>query len=649
MLASRTERQVAGSLAPLAAAGYTFLHDRGWPGSRSRAQIDHLLIGPGGLFIVDTKAWADVEIVLDRIFRGQADVTDELAGLADVGWRAEAEMAEIGLAPNEVHVLVVLAGRAMPPTRVAGVTVVGERGAAKHINSHGRRLTDAQVEKVLVRTLAYFPVLDTATHAVDTSIVDRPLPEAPPEPLIEMSEVTNVLLAGLTASPIEEWMAFLHPGQAKLVRRSFNGPARIRGAAGTGKTVVGLHRAAYLAKLNGGRILVTTFVKTLPDVLGNLMIRMAPSAASQIEFASVHAFAMQLLRQRGIRVNVNGQEAELAFYEAWRRAGSGGPLASVDPNPRYWREEIDYVIKGRGLTRFEQYADLARTGRQKKVVTDLRRHAWKLFVAYEEELRRRKVHDFNDLILRAEASVRENPLQGYTAVIIDEAQDLTCAMIRFLHLLVGDADDGLTLIGDGQQSIYPGGFTLTEAGISISGRGVVLSTNYRNTREIAEFASAVIDGDEFADIEGEPTRNDITGDIPRTGSAPVSARFATRAEHDRSLLAHLAGLPCARGDVAVLCLTTQGVRDVIRVLTDAGVPTCELTEYKGLPVDAVKVGTIKRAKGLEFAQVILPRVLPVLMEPGRREDDDEAMTIHRRELYVGMTRARDGLWVGICA
>ena len=647
MIAHRTERHVAASLAPLSAAGYSFLHDRGWPGARSRAQIDHVLVGPGGLFIVDTKAWADVEIAAGRIFRGQADVTDDLEGLADVGYGTEAVMAELGLAPGEVHVVVVLAGRDMKPTEVGGVVVVGERRAAVHINSYGRRLTDAQVNTVLSAALNHFPVLGSAPAALDASIPEPVLAESAPEPLLEIEDVTEILLAGLMAAPIEDWMAFLHPSQAKLVRRGFNGPARIRGAAGTGKTVVGLHRAAYLARSQRTKVLVTSFVRTLPDVLGNLLARLAPDAVERVEFVGVHAFARRLLSARGTRVNVDTSEVDSAFSAAWLRIGAGNALAAADQNPHYWKDEIGYVIKGRGLTRFEQYADLVRTGRRRALGIDLRREVWNLFQAYESELRKRNVHDFADVILKAEASLRATPLEEYGGVIIDEAQDLTCAMVRMLFLLVGDKADGLTLIGDGQQTIYPGGFSLTEAGVSIAGRGVVMTTNYRNTREIVEFASAVVAGDEFADIEGDVRGRDAIGDVPRSGPTPVSRRFTDRASHDAELVAYFSGLVCPPGDVGVLCLTSQVVRDAKRALSAAGIPVLELEEYRGSPVNAVKVGTIKRAKGLEFKHVLLPRVPPALLDSA--DSDDEATTIHRRELYVGMTRARDGLWVGVCA
>lgn len=647
MLASRTERQVAGSLAGLTSQGYVFLHDRGWPGSRGRAQIDHVLVGPGGLFIVDTKAWKGVQVEGGRISRDQEDVTDELTALAGVGESTQDAMAEIGLAPGEVHVVVVLAGYSYEATDVGSVVVVGEKRAALHILSHGHRLSAFVVNSVLAAAIEHFPVLGQAPTELDLTIRPPVMPESEPEPLLSIDDVNEALLACALAEPIESWMAFLHPTQAKLVRRSFSGPSRIRGAAGTGKTVVGLHRAAYLARTQPKQVLVTSFVKTLPDVLSELMRRLAPESVDKVEFVGVHAFALRLLGERGIRMNVKQSEAELAFASVWREFGMPGPLAKIDHDQRYWRDEISKVIKGRGLATFDDYANLARTGRRRALNLDQRRAVWRLFVEYENALIARGISDFDDVILRAEASLRARPLERYGAVIIDEAQDLTCAMVRMLHLLVGDAPDGLTIIGDGQQSIYPGGFTLAEAGVSIQGRGVIMTTNYRNTREIVEFAARAVEGDEIADIDGGVQARDEVDEVERSGPPPELERFKSRREHNRSMLDRLGRAECARGDIGILSLTTWGVEESLRVLKEAGIPAVKLADYKGVAVDAVKVGTIKRAKGLEFKTVLLPQVKPEWIDGAALED--EAQVIHRRELYVGMTRARDDLWVGVCA
>jgi superfamily I DNA/RNA helicase len=519
-------------------------------------------------------------------------------------------------------------------------------------------MTEAQVSTVLGAALQHFPVV--GAPAPLAAVVREPVLEAAPsqvdlDALMTEQEVADVLLEGLLAEPIEEWMAFLHPDQAKLVRRSFNGPARIRGAAGTGKTVVGLHRAAYLARAKPeGKILFTTFIRTLPDVMRNSLARMAPEVVDRVEFRGVYEFAGSILSERGISSKLDSKTVKTAWWDAWRVASA--PLKTIDSKPEYWKEEIDYVIKGRGLTQFEQYADSARIGRKRRLTIDQRREVWALYREYEQQLEKLGIHDFADRILATERTLREQPLEGYSAVIVDEAQDLSCAMVRMLWSLVGDEPDAFTLIGDGQQTIYPGGYTLAEAGISLAGRGVVLDINYRNTAEILQAAARIVDGDEFTDIEGADQLGDGIQRVSRHGTPPMFARFDTDAAHDEALVLRVRAVTreigTGLGDVAVLCRTKAQAASATRALTAAGMPTVQLTDYHGVQVESVKIGTIKRAKGLEFKQVLLPRVNASLLTPSAVRDPDGSESLlerherDRRELYVGMTRARDGVWIG---
>ncbi|MDQ1543333.1 MAG: hypothetical protein QOK08_971 [Actinomycetota bacterium] len=657
MAAAESEKRIARLLAPLTAHGHFLLPDRQWPGSR-RAQVDLVVVGPGGVFIVDTKWWKDVMVAGGRVYRDQDDVTDEFDGLADLAYGTEAALAAVGLAPGEVRSVVVLAGRSGIEESVGTVDVVGEGDIVRYIVRHGKRMSDAQVDTVLGAALQHFPVV--GAPAPVAAVVREPVLDATPaevdvDALMTEQEVKAVIYEGLLAEPIEEWMAFLHPDQAKLVRRSFNGPARIRGAAGTGKTVVGLHRAAYLARAKPeGKILFTTFVRTLPDVMRNTLKRMAPDVAERVEFRGVYELAGSVLSDRGISSKLDSKRVKTAWWDAWRAASA--PLKTIDSKPDYWKEEIDYVIKGRGLTRFDQYADSARIGRKRRLTIDQRREVWALYREYEQQLEKQGIHDFADRILATERTLREQPLAGYSAVIVDEAQDLSCAMVRMLWSLVGDEPDAFTLIGDGQQTIYPGGYTLAEAGISLSGRGVVLDINYRNTAEILQAAARIVDGDEFTDIEGADQLGDGTQRVSRHGSSPEFARFETDAVHDEALVAHIRAVTreigTGVGDVAVLCRTKAQAASATRALAAAGLPTVQLTDYDGEPIDAVKIGTIKRAKGLEFKQVLLPRVDASLLTPSAVRDPDGSESLlerherDRRELYVGMTRARDGVWVG---
>ncbi len=651
--AARTEKQTALLLSSLASVGYTLLEDRHWPGSR-RSQVDLVLIGPGGLFIVDTKAWSDVTITGGRIFRGQDDATDELCTLSNLVQDTQDDLAMIGLAPGEVRCIAAMACQHAVDAWVEDIHVVSQRDVVSVISRHGVRLTAAQVQEVVSRAEQLFgPCREPAPIATVIPAPVMPLdPEQVQEALITIDEVHAALLEVVMAKPIEDWMSFLHPQQARLVRRSFPGPSRIRGPAGTGKTVVGLHRAAYLARTRPGRILVTTYVRTLPQVLHSLLGRLAPEVVDRVEFSGVHSFARKILTDRGVEFRLDQKAADDAFAAAWLKVGARSVLGASAQGVRYWREEVDNVLKGRGITSFDTYATLTRTGRRFPLPIGLRREVWRLYEAYDQGLRDRHAIDFADLVLMAEESLRVEPMTDYAAVIVDEAQDLSCAMVRLLHSLVGDIPDGFTLIGDGQQSIYPGGYTLAEAGISVAGRGVVLDVNYRNTAQIVSFAQALVAGDTYVDIEGVAARGDVPSSIARNGPEPTIVDCTGLAEVNLRMVERVREVvrdgATGMGDVAVLCATKSSARSAAAALSRAGLPIIDLEHYDGAPVDAVKIGTVKRAKGLEFKQVLVPDIRR--SQTGAPKDDEaehERWDLRQRELYVAMTRARDGLWVGI--
>jgi len=648
-------QRLARTLIELEPLGYSLLADRRHADAE-RAGIDLVLVGPSGVVLVDAKAWPQATIAGGRVWRGDDDATPEIERLADLLHRTQGELAEIGLAPGEVHAIVAFTGVDVPRTELLGVTLLADTAAVGEIARLGPRLSPTRVAEVRTALEQLFPPLNTGpvTLPVAPSPVHPLVPANPPT----AQQIHEALLEGLRHAPIEDWMAFLDPEQARLVCRSFNGPSRIRGAAGTGKTVVALHRAAYLARATGGPVLVTTFVRTLPAVLQSLLHRMAPDVVGRVEFRSVHGFAAELLAARGSRLDVDAELASRLFDEVWRRQGLDGPLGAIDPAARYWYEEVSAVLKGRGLTRFEQYAGLARHGRRRPLTIEQRAAVWELYVAYENALRTREIADWQDLILEAHAALQEQPLDKYRAVIVDEVQDFSPLMIRMLHSLVGDIPDGLNLIGDGQQTIYPGGATLAEAGVSIAGRAVVLTTNYRNTAEIAQFAGLLVEGDRHTDIEGATTGADAAR-APRRGPRPVYTVFPSRAVHDRSLVERVrrivadaaeSGREVRLGDIGVLALYAWHAQEAAEALAEAGIPTIDLATYDGTSTDAVKVGTIKRAKGLEFAEVLVVRTPSYLVQGGGAALDDaaaERTTLQRRELFVGMTRARDGLWVGV--
>ncbi|GHF36034.1 DNA helicase [Streptomyces mashuensis] len=687
--ASEGERRVAAQLLMLTGRGWHLLVDRRWPGTRA-ANVDMLLVGPGGVFVIDVKTWrAAPEAAGGRLTAGRQPRDGEVRKLLAVTRVTEAALAPLGLSPVAVQPLMVFSGRSFDAA-LGRVRLLGEREVAPALLTERVRLSAAMVRVVAAHLETVFPAYETSSAGpapAGTPSAAGPLPPAPVAPvapvtplpiraaahdedaLFDVGALRDAAAKAARRGPIEQWMTFLHPDQVALVRRNWSGPARIGGPAGTGKTVVALHRAAHLAQRTTGRILYVTFASNLPRVQRTFLRTMSPAVVGRVEFRSLHAWARAFLEERGIAHRLHGGRAEDAFSRAWVRRGRDSVLSALDPSPRYWREEIDCVIKGRGITSFEEYATLRRHRRRAALRRPHREAVWELYEEYERLRTERGVHDFNDILTLALAEASARPGRSpYAAVIADEVQDLTLVGVRLLHALVGDAPNGLLLVGDGQQAVYPGGYRLSDAGIDVRGdRGQVLRTNYRNAKAILDAALAVVADDAFEDIDGSrlagrrdihPTYHD--GQVTRAVFTDPQAR-------DAALLDALR----ARGraswpDSAVLCRSQRDVGRYRRLLERAGIPVCALERYDGRPVAGVKVGSYRRAKGLEFKHVHLPDPGPWLepvpdgggrpatawtawAPPGAVDDEIalERAQLARAQLFVAMTRARDTLWLGV--
>ena len=359
--------------------------------------------------------------------------------------------------------------------------------------------------------------------------------------MFDVDEVALGELQRALALPVEDWMLFLDRDQRRLVQRQLNGPPRIRGAAGTGKTAIALHRAAWIAEHSTGPLLFTTFVKSLPPVLRTSYERLSPRTRDRVEFLHVHGWAAQYLGARG-----SGSTPAVALRrstEAWRTRPEGAFGSLIK---QYVHDEIDYVIKGRGLTTLQQYLELERHGRRLPLNADARTQLWRLVEVYNYCLSRTQAPATSTTCSPAPSpSWPSDPHPpAYTAVLCDEVQDVNLLGVRLLHRLVGDRENGLLLVGDGQQAIYPGGFTLAEAGVNVVGRSTVLRGNYRNTAEIVNYAARVVAAD-FTDLDTTVEHHD-TETPARHGLRPVELSFATYEAHDRALLdalsaAHWAG------------------------------------------------------------------------------------------------------------
>jgi hypothetical protein len=639
---SAGEKAVVAALKPLTELGWSLLADCRWS-AQSEANIDVIAVGPGGVVVVDAKNWHRPPIVGgNKLLYGSHDCTAEAETLTVAARRVEESLAPLGISPVAVSVMMAFPGHTVD-ARLGPIGLIGANRAATALASLPIRFTPAVVAEVTAHLSVAFPEHRRQPPASD--IADHPSEAALPT-LFDVHTMLDEHARNAKAGPIEAWMTYLSPDQYDLVRRDFGGPARISGPAGTGKTVVGLHRAAHLASQGLGKVLFVTFVKSLANVQGNLLRRLKREAASNVDVRTIHSLAVSLLSRHRRAPKVDKKAIKACFDEAWASVGATA-LSHLDPWPGYWRDEIAYVIKGRGFTCLDDYLGPDRHGRKTRLAPVHRHAVWRLYEEYERLRVDRGLYDFADLLLLALDSVRRDPATGrYSAVIVDEAQDITLTGLRLVHSLVGNKPNGLLLIGDSMQSVYPGGYRLADAGIQIRGaRSLVLRHNYRNGRAILEAAAQLIAASQIEDIDGGQV---ATEQVVATDTDGTVTRFVatSKADMDSALIRELRALadPAA---AAVLCADNYSVERYERLLVGNGLPVHNLELYDAIPLAAIKTGTFARSKGLEFKHVFLPNFDRAIREAttGGLADSDR---LHhaKSELYVAMLRARDTLWLG---
>ncbi len=486
------------------------------------------------------------------------------------------------------------------------------------------------------------------------------------------TRVEPEFLADVVGRPIEDWMVFLPPDQRGAAARRYQGPARVRGAAGTGKTVVGLHRATELARRNRSLaarrreqpgaetgavppVLFTTYIKSLPAVFESLYERLPGTRAGEVEFINVDRLARRICSEAGDSGFVNPTKVTKAYDEAFKQTVVADTPLHGGFTTQYLRDEITKMIKGRAVETLEEYLEVPRTGRRAPLGRLQRTQVWELMERWDAQMARHGTIDFCDVVLAALAHARRRPRPTYSAAIVDEAQDLTLAGLQLLRALVNapaveeDRPDGLFILGDAAQRIYPGGFTLRGAGVEVRGRTTVLTENYRNTAEIIGAAIAIAGDYRIEDLGEDVRRGDEPISTVRSGPRPVLVQISgidAQADEIARRIENLqrsdAGI--GPGDVAVLAPFNTSANRVRARLRSHGLAVQSLEDYDARPNDRVKVGTYHRAKGLEFKAVFLPhmgRFPPQAKKGSSTEEAAEDRELAVSQLFVAMTRARD--------
>jgi superfamily I DNA/RNA helicase len=460
------------------------------------------------------------------------------------------------------------------------------------------------------------------------------------------------------AYPADQWAIYLHPSQRRLVEMNFSGPARISGSAGTGKTIVALHRAVRLAISHPtSRILFTTNSEALANLLAHKLAILAGKnspVTSRITVVSFDAVADELYQMAfGERPRI-AEDAQIC--DALQKAMRGRPATGLDPRFLFaeWREFVD----ARQMMHLHDYIAAKRTGRGTGLGRKQREKVWQIFEAARETLDAEGVITRAQAYRRATGFYRELRQKPFDYILVDEAQDLSVAELAFFAAIAPSAPDALFFTGDLGQRIHRWPFSWKELGVDIGGRSHTLKVNYRTSHQIRRTADALLPPQLHGPDGTAEWRKDTVSVF--SGPKPILREFATTDEECRAVadwIGERLASGVAAAEIAVLVRCEDDLVRAHAAVTGAGREPVAITEaiaaiLNGNASGSVAAGLLEQARGFEFKAVIVmacdAKTLPLEARLIAAADDDERVDVNlaeRRLLYVGCTRAREHLLV----
>jgi hypothetical protein len=454
--------------------------------------------------------------------------------------------------------------------------------------------------------------------------------------------------------PWERWAVFLHPEQRKLVEKDFNAPAKVSGSAGTGKTIVAIHRAAHLARRNrDSRVLLATFSEPLANAL-RTKVRLLLTGTGEPRLGErIEVHAMESIGGRLYELNIGklNLASESLIRDLLQEASDAAGEHKF--SLRFLTTEWEQVVDAWQLDSWEEYRDVSRLGRKTRLMEPQRQLLWSIFEQVRSGLQDRNAITTSGMFNVLARHYRDGAASPFEFCVIDEAQDISIAQLRFLAAVNAGRTNGLFFTGDLGQRIFQQPFSWKAAGVDIRGRSATLKVNYRTSHQIRSQADRLLDP-QLADVDGNP--EDRRGTVSMfNGPLPEISVFDSTADEVQAVATWVGGL-IKRGlqphEIAIFVRSAAQLDRAKDAVQGAGLKHRVLDEHIEVGLGTVSVSTMHLAKGLEFRAVAVmacdDEVIPLQERIETVTDDSDLEDVYNTErqlLYVACTRARDQLLV----
>jgi superfamily I DNA/RNA helicase/mRNA-degrading endonuclease RelE of RelBE toxin-antitoxin system len=452
--------------------------------------------------------------------------------------------------------------------------------------------------------------------------------------------------------PWEKWTVFLHPNQKQIVEGDYNGPVRVSGSAGTGKTIVALHRAVFLAKTNpDARVLLTTFSDALANALKTKLRRLIsnqPQLAERLE-----VYAMNTLGERLYKMNIwvpriasNDNIKELIEEAAEKVNGHSF-------SPHFLMTEWEQVVDGWQLETWDSYRDVLRLGRKTRLPESRRAVLWTIFDQVRSRLKARGLVTTSGIFSQLAHHYNSGQRSPFDFMVVDEAQDIGIAQLRFLAALAASHPNSLFFTGDLGQRIFQQPFSWKALGVDVRGRSYTLRINYRTSHQIRMQADRLL-GPELSDVDGITEKRSNTISV-FNGPEPIIKIFESQEleiEAASQWLLERTRSGVKPDEIGVFVRSSAQLPRARSAIEQTGQKYKMLDEHVETTSGYISLCTMHLAKGLEFRAVVVmacdDEVIPLQERIEQVTDDSDLEDVYNTErhlLYVACTRARDHLLV----
>ena len=452
--------------------------------------------------------------------------------------------------------------------------------------------------------------------------------------------------------PWEKWTIFLHPAQRQLVERDYSGPARVSGSAGTGKTIVALHRAVFLVRTNpDARVLLTTFSETLANALRTKLRRLIsnePRLGERLEVHAMNAIGQRLYELNVGQLNLASREVVRQLLEEAARNVEGNKFSS-----HFLLTEWEQVVDAWQLETWEAYRDVMRLGRKTRLPEKQRLVLWSIFDRVRSALKTRNLITVAEMFSRLASRLDGGKHPPFDFTVVDEAQDIDVAQLRFLAALGGQRPNSLSFAGDLGQRIFQQPFSWKSLGVDVRGRSTTLHINYRTSHQIRMQSDRLL-GAEVSDVDGNT--EDRRGTVSVFNGPPPKIMALDTPQDEITIVARwLSKLRTENiqpHEIGVFVRSSAQLERASKAVEKAGLVFKVLDEHVETTGGYVSISTMHLAKGLEFRAVVVmacdDEIIPLqerIETVGDDADLEEVYDTERHLLYVACTRARDHLLV----